>query len=377
MSNAEAITTLSQQRTINYVQVVSVTLLVFDWLLVFVDEVKYVWISRWSFVKVLYFWTRYSPIADTVLGLLSHFAFLTPEQCKVNNTANSCEFFDTEFCAQADQLYFEVLLGSGVYLSELVLIWRTFALWEDSKWVKYILGGVWLLMIPIDLYLLVRFTSSTVYAPQPVHGQPGCNLTKANSLIAGDFISLSVLEIGKIISRAHRSHGPSILTSITVIVVLTLIKGLRHMEYDLTHAPLLVTLYRDGKIMAASLRLTVKPKIVGVLFFICLSVLSVANVLAPVVGPKSNALLFPTFLRIMHSTLCCRVILHIRSAAAYNDLDDDTIARQTLSPRFAPKPQRRPQRTFVSIEGSEYIEMQSPVHGQFGADVQAGVVEVE
>ncbi|KAI0683579.1 hypothetical protein BC835DRAFT_739277 [Cytidiella melzeri] len=144
MADTDAITALAQQQIITYMETVSATLLVFDWLLLFSDEIKHVWNSRWSFIKVLYLWTRYSPVADTVLGLLAHFLSLTPQQCK--NFDAACSF----------------LIGIGVYMSELVFIWRTFALWKDSKIVIYTLGSVWLLMFPMDIYFLVVFTSSAV-----------------------------------------------------------------------------------------------------------------------------------------------------------------------------------------------------------------------
>ncbi|KAI0093235.1 hypothetical protein BDY19DRAFT_416479 [Irpex rosettiformis] len=243
--------------------VISITLFVYEWLLVFADEVKHIWTSRWTFVKVLYLWTRYSPIADTIFGFLTHFVFLTPAQCKLNDSINS------------------FLVAAGIYSSELVLVWRTFALWQDSKRVKYSLAAIWILMFPVGLYSLIAFILSTVYAPQPFATQPGCNLIGASPVIAGDFISLTVLEIS--------------------IVILTVVKGVQHVisAPGLAGVHYVRILYRDG-----------------VLFFVYLAVLSLANVLAPFLGSKSNALLLPTFLRIMHSALCCRVILHLRSAAS-------------------------------------------------------------
>lgn len=38
-------------------------------------------------------------------------------------------------------------------------------------------------------------------APQPFD-QPGCNLTNDNSLIAGDFVSFALLEIGELLADA-------------------------------------------------------------------------------------------------------------------------------------------------------------------------------
>ncbi|KAI0093234.1 hypothetical protein BDY19DRAFT_416377 [Irpex rosettiformis] len=258
-----AIKTVELQQAMRYMQVISIALLLYDWLLIFADEVKYIWTSRLTFVKLLYLWSRYSPIADTVLGFLSHFTFLSPQECKLNNTVNT-------------------FLGSaGIYSGELVLVWRTFALWQDSKRVRYGLGAVWALMFPLGLYSTVSFVTSTVYSPQLFPNQPGCNLVKGSSAIAGDFVGLVVLEI--------------------TIVILTVVKAIHHAKGNpsLVRFQYVRTLYRDG-----------------VLFFICLTVLSVGNFLALFLGPKANALLLPTFLRVMHSTLCCRVILNLRSAAS-------------------------------------------------------------
>ncbi|KAI0343915.1 hypothetical protein BDW22DRAFT_1427583 [Trametopsis cervina] len=249
MTDADIVDIVTQQVNQNkvvhqYIQVTSVTLFVFDWLLMFPEEVAYIWKSQWSYSKVLYLWARYSTIADTTLGLLSHFAyFKSAEDCKLNNDINS------------------FLLGAGVYLSELVLLWRTFALWHNSRRVKFVLGGLWLAMIPVALYLVAGFISSTVYAPQPLTGLPGCHLVKANSIVAGCFVILAVLEIA--------------------IVVLTLTKAIesqRELRNSLMHSNLTYTLYRDG-----------------ILFFICLALLSVANVLAPLIGSKTDALLLPTY----------------------------------------------------------------------------------
>ncbi|KAI0683224.1 hypothetical protein BC835DRAFT_1423501 [Cytidiella melzeri] len=241
MTDTETITALVHQQTIIYVKFVSATLLVFDWALLFSDEVKHMWTSRWSFIKVLYLWTRYSPVADTILGLVGHFSYLTPQQCKLNDTACS------------------ILLGFGVYTSELIFIWRTFALWKGSKAVQYILGGVWLLMIPLDLYCLASYTTSAVYASQPVAGLPGCNLIKANSLVAGDFISLAMLEIA--------------------VVVLTLIKWTRPMQRVVMRTPLLLTLYRDGVLFFIYLSGTsLRSKRHGSYLWACIIRFSITNI---------------------------------------------------------------------------------------------------
>ncbi|KAI0683580.1 hypothetical protein BC835DRAFT_739843 [Cytidiella melzeri] len=73
----------------------------------------------------------------------------------------------------------------------------------------------------------------------------------------------------------------------------------------------------------------------------------------------------------MHTTLCCRVILHLRIAAATPDLDNDTGIPVSRPIRFASHPRRRHRHTFVCTGGSELVEMQSTMCGTFSADIQA------
>ncbi|KAI0812530.1 hypothetical protein BC629DRAFT_943496 [Irpex lacteus] len=244
------------------------TILVYDWFLVFSDEMDLMWKSRWTFVKVLYFWTRYSPVADTILRIQGNFTVLSPAECKLNDSITS------------------YLVAIGVYTSEIILLWRTFALWRNSRPVRYILGVMWALTFPLGMYAVTLFILSTEFAPQPFPNQPGCNLVKANLTIIGDFIALAVLEI--------------VIVGLTMVKAIESIRNTSRMARG--HHYVRNTLYRDG-----------------VLFFICLTVLSVASVIAPLVGPNSYAMLLPAILRIMHSTLCCRVILNLRTAAAKED----------------------------------------------------------
>ncbi|KAI0344695.1 hypothetical protein BDW22DRAFT_1354824 [Trametopsis cervina] len=313
MADAGILALVRQSLNINYMNVISVTLFVLDWLLLFSDEVTYIWNSRWTFPKILYLWTRYSPIVDIVLSLL--WAFLPnqdSEWCKMNHIANS------------------FLVGGGIYTSELILIWRTFALWRDSKMVKWALGGLWAGLIPLALYLVAA--TSLVYAPRPLPRLPGCNLTKSNDLIAGCFIILAVLEV--------------------FIVTLTLVKAVsthRNPSYvgmGTTRFPLMYTLYRDG-----------------ILFFICLASLSIANVLAPIVGVKLDAFLLTKFLRVMHTNLCCRVILHIREAASHKDGGTITGDAQvyTVSRQFAVR--QRCERNSVALTNIGSVEFPSDSSG--------------
>ena len=53
----------------------------YDWLLIFPQEVKYIWRSSWNYTKVLYLLARYAPFAGTALMIRSKFPFRLSTHC--------------------------------------------------------------------------------------------------------------------------------------------------------------------------------------------------------------------------------------------------------------------------------------------------------
>ncbi|KAI0088074.1 hypothetical protein BDY19DRAFT_208207 [Irpex rosettiformis] len=218
----------------------SVVVLAYDWLLVLDNEVAFIWTKSWSFLKCIYLISRYTPWVDVILTL--YYSFHSS--------------LGTEACHRID-IMVTLLLAAGLWISELILVWRTYVIWGKSRRVLFGLGGMWLVSIP----------------------PAGCYVGSSNFLAAGDFILLVLAEI--------------------VIVILTLIKGIQHVRTMTGMTPVITTLYRDG-----------------VLFFICLLVISLVNILVPLLESQHKASIsLAMFLRVMHSTLCCRVLLNIRTAA--------------------------------------------------------------
>ncbi|KAI0812539.1 hypothetical protein BC629DRAFT_944238 [Irpex lacteus] len=247
-TDAQAAALVSQQQIINYVQVASAALWLYEWLILIQDEVSLVWGSKWSPMALLYMWTRYSAVADTVLGLQSSLQRMSPMDCRISDAVNS------------------FLICIGIYTSELVLLWRTFAIWGDNKYVRYGLGTLWLIMLPLCLSLIGMFVASTVYGPQPVPGMPGCNLVHASLIDIGAFVSLLTIEL--------------------IIVVLTVVKGVQNARL-MHHGRLMPVLTRDG-----------------ILFFVCLLSISIACILAPLLGPVSSykCIIYPLILNHPYST---------------------------------------------------------------------------
>ncbi|KAJ7346214.1 hypothetical protein DFH08DRAFT_961659 [Mycena albidolilacea] len=166
------------------------------------------------------------------------------------------------------------LLVLGIFLSEVILMLRTWALWDRRRMVL-----IWLIILgtctlvasivttQLELESLDYITTTGV----------GCTLAKASSIIIFSYLSVTILET----------------------MVLTAVRAYRDLRYS--RLPWLIQLYRDG-----------------ILFFIYLLMISLANILVPILAPSmfSNWLASPQ--RVLHSVLCSRVLLHIRAPPSHH-----------------------------------------------------------
>ncbi|KAF9005237.1 hypothetical protein BDQ17DRAFT_1354096 [Cyathus striatus] len=109
--------------------------------------------------------------------------------------------------------------------------------------------------------------------------RPGCRLVSTSPIIIVAYILLVMSE--------------------TTMAVLTGVKAYRHLRHS--SSPWVVRLYREG-----------------LLFYVYLLIISLANVLVPVLAPRMFANWLASPQRVLHSVLCNRVLLLIlkqRSAA--------------------------------------------------------------
>ncbi|KAF8152304.1 hypothetical protein B0H34DRAFT_112122 [Crassisporium funariophilum] len=248
------------------------TLLVYDLLCTLDQEVTYVWASPWSLGTVLFFLNRYLPFIDTFLSLNLKFSVNTPEICLRHFTVVTW------------------LILSGILTSEVILVLRTYALWERRRSILILLSvssAVCFIPAIVITHLEIqslRYVSSDL---------PGCRLGAASPIIIVAYILLVLSE--------------------TVMAVLTAIKAYRHLQFS--QSPWVVQLYQDG-----------------LLFYFYLLAISIANVLVPILAPvRPNSNEFPENLkyflfcfvkrifanwlatpqRVLHSVLCNRVLLLI------------------------------------------------------------------
>ncbi|KAF7313109.1 hypothetical protein MKEN_00996800 [Mycena kentingensis (nom. inval.)] len=271
----EAALSWMRLQTVKYVNVASLTILAFDYLLTLDMEMSLIWPSRISLSKTLFFLARYTPFFDVPVGLcpcLEHSrardSFSTFDSASVFSPVNLqqvCRDINTAFT---------VMSVFGIIVGEAILVLRTFALAERSKRVLLIFGSVYLAAALTSIVLVALFLKSMVFGP-PIHPLiPGCNETDGDFLFVGiSFILLLVNE--------------------TALMSYTIYLGWR--KYRHLQNPFIVTLYRDG-----------------ITYFVFLFLGSAANFAILLGGQGELQELLSTFLRVMHSVLSTRILLHVR-----------------------------------------------------------------
>ncbi|KAJ7473952.1 hypothetical protein FB451DRAFT_282646 [Mycena latifolia] len=255
-SQEDALSSMRLQ-AVKYADVVSTVILVFDYCLTFNLKVSLVWPSKWSFTKILYILSRYPAFFDVPLVLY----YLTPT-------------VSLKHCAQLNTA---IAAGNvfGIGTAEAIFVWRTYALSGQQRRVLIIFGTIYSMCVLATVTMMGIFLRNMTYSPPPLD-IPGCNLT------GGPFILVDLSFILVLINE-------------TALMSYTLSIGLK--TYRHTSSPLITTLYRDG-----------------IMYYIFLFCGSAANVAILIAAPKELRELLNTFLRVLHSVLSTRTLLHVREA---------------------------------------------------------------
>jgi len=156
--------------------------------------------------------------------------------------------------------------------SELIILLRTWALWERSKWVFYLLGGMSSLTMAPGIAVTALEIKSFQFGHVP-DGGLGCRLESSSKLI---FIAYFLIALSE-----------------TFVVTLTIKKGLEHRN---SNDSFVKHVYRHG-----------------LLFYLYLLAITLTNLIVPFVASEplyKNYLAVPQ--RIFHSIFCNRVILLIQ-----------------------------------------------------------------
>ncbi|KAH9896720.1 hypothetical protein C8Q73DRAFT_421795 [Cubamyces lactineus] len=237
-------------------------------------QVRLIWPSRWSIMKIIFLLNRYTPLIDSTLGLSMMLGTTNPHSCDV----------------QFHFLIYSYTIGS--FLSETILIARTLALYEFKPWIVCAMAAIALGVIVPGLYMSHYILSKIQYPSRAVLEIVGC----VPSIDDGQSWVLYMC----------------VLISETVVIALTVYK-MWQTSVDVNQRSLLVwTMYRDGS-----------------LYYVVLLILSIVNLCFMLSAPKAATSIMQMPLRVVHSTLCTRVLLNLRKVAAR--LADMTITFDTPS----------------------------------------------
>ncbi|KAJ7729408.1 hypothetical protein DFH07DRAFT_184093 [Mycena maculata] len=227
------------------------TILIYDVMCTLDQEILYVWPRPWSISTVLFVLNRYLPFVDIFVGLSASFKRMTLEECSLQNAATAWLFV------------------MGIMLSEGILMLRTYAIWERKPIIFLVLSILALGVLGPTLVLVHLEIASLEYIP---NDGVGCLLSSSSSIVVFGYMMIMVSETG--------------------IAVLTAVKAYRDLRRS--RVPWVLKLYQDG-----------------LLFYLYLLMISVANTVVPLTAPPVFMEWLAMPQRVLHSVLCTRVLLLI------------------------------------------------------------------
>ncbi|PBK82107.1 hypothetical protein ARMGADRAFT_895398, partial [Armillaria gallica] len=227
------------------------TVLIYDLLLLLPTEINYVWVPRPVYPLLLLFaLNRYLPLIDAVM--IMYWLLHEP-------SAAQCRLLAFITCPLATLC---------VFTSQVILMIRTYAIWDRHKAVFWcFIGIVIICFIPEVVGVGLQLKTIQFVGPFDHYGclSHSANVTK--------FLYIPVI------------------VSETIIASLTLFKGVQHLRRS-SH-PFLTELY-----------------VSGMFFYACLLFMTLANILVPIWAP-SIALFLGSFQINLHSILTNRIMLLI------------------------------------------------------------------
>ncbi|TFY54310.1 hypothetical protein EVG20_g9757 [Dentipellis fragilis] len=244
----QLIAVLKQMKVVTYFDLSALTLLSYDYLLTLPDELELIWGSSWTVMKVVFLLNRYVPFVDTGIGIY--------HQLGTNISDATCSAIYST-CGW--------MIAYGVGISELILIFRTWAIWGKDKRIGYSMGVLFIVAWTIMSVYLNKFLNSMEFIPiQSISPNlQGCFVTKVNGTL-----------------------------------YICYVMSLSYETLRVTNSPLIYSLYRDG-ILAY--------------FFMLIS--SIANVVVLLTGPLGYTNLLSAAQRVFHVVLTTRIVLNIRRTA--------------------------------------------------------------
>jgi len=246
---------VSVYRFENSLNLAGKALFLYDFLLMLSQEIPFIQQSKWTAFKFIYLASRYLPFADLIVFLrYQSSSNLTEAQCLAMSKINAWLYI------------------IGISLSEVVLTYRLWVMWNKDKWLKYALlvysCAVWTAGI---FPLLLYNTSYTFFALPQV---AGCVSFSASRIVWVNWILL-------------------LLYNTTTLVLLVI--RVSSSYWSGTNSRLLKRWYRDA-----------------IWCYLSLFSVSVLNVVVTILLPLEYADILLSLIRSLHSNLSARAVLGFR-----------------------------------------------------------------
>ncbi|EIW55886.1 uncharacterized protein TRAVEDRAFT_73625 [Trametes versicolor FP-101664 SS1] len=254
------------------------TLVKYSGVLSYTLLVKYIWPSRWSFMKAVFFINRYTPLVDLTLNISLVLYTTNPQSCKIQ---------------------YDILAGSYVFgslASEAIIMARTMALYNFSIFVILLMGAAGLGILIPSIVICHSFLSQIDY--------PDAAILR---FIGGCVPTVEARPVWVLYT--------CLMASETIVVLLTFYKMYQTPSERKHRSPLVHTMYRDGS-----------------LYYVVLLMFSIANLCFMLLAPKAASSVIQMPFRVVHSTMCSRVLLNLRKVAAkLTDMSYDEFRQSRLA----------------------------------------------
>ncbi|KAK0200457.1 hypothetical protein DFS33DRAFT_158379 [Desarmillaria ectypa] len=238
--------------TTSYSFTACATVILYDLLFLLPTEIDYVWLRRPAYPLLLLFaLNRYLPLID--MAITVNWLLHKPSTAQCHHLSS----------------IIGPLTVLGIFLSQVILMIRTYAIWDRNRAVFWCFIGTGIFcFMPGVVGLAIQI--KTIQFIELPSNHPGC-------------LSLS--------SNITMLLYVPVLVSETIIASLTLFKGVQHLRRS-SH-PFLIEFY-----------------VSGMLFYVCLFLITLANILVPM-WADGVAPFFASSQGILHSILSSRIMLLI------------------------------------------------------------------
>ncbi|TFK86395.1 hypothetical protein K466DRAFT_600352 [Polyporus arcularius HHB13444] len=256
----DAISDLYMLKLTKDAALVSLTYLIMDVASTFDDEVALMWPSDLTFMKIIFFINRYSPFVDSSLSTYLVLVARHTEVCR-GLWITLVSFFML-----------------GLFASETIIIVRTLAIWNFDKVVLAITTLVTGGALVVVLTTMSQYMRSIRYPDDGLIAVTGCSIGISDKEGWTLFVVVVIME--------------------TTLIALTILRHLQMRAGGPKAGPVMTTMYRDG------------------LFFYAIMLgISIGNLVCMIAAPVAVSALVQLPLRVIHSTLCSRVLFNLRKAA--------------------------------------------------------------